>query len=117
MFQRPPSVVEERHQRARALGELEAAEPLVPHVGAAAADHVADVQLGHLVVGQIDGLVAARRVERRGEPRRILARLGRDADEDVRALAAAQAVVELGDDAPADRGAELAEGAGRVRES
>ena len=39
-----------------------------------------------------------------------------DADEDLRLLAAAQPVVELGDDARAERGAELAEGAGTLRD-
>src|SRR5690242_6636152 len=43
--------VEELHQRARPLGEFEAARPFLPHVVGAATDHVTDVQLRHLVVG------------------------------------------------------------------
>ena len=58
MFQRPPSVLEEAHQRAGALRKLEAADPLVAHVRRWSADHVADVQLGHLVVGEVERLVA-----------------------------------------------------------
>jgi hypothetical protein len=56
------------------------------------------VQLRHLVVGEIDGLVAAR--AQLGDERvGILARLGREADEDVRLAPPRQSIVELGDDA------------------
>jgi hypothetical protein len=53
MFQRPPSV-EELQQRARAFRELEATHPLVVHLACCAPDHVAHVQLGQLVVGEVD---------------------------------------------------------------
>ena len=79
-------LLEELRQRAGPLGELEPAQPLVAHVGRAAADHVAHVQLGHLVVGEVDGLVAGGDQLRR-QRRAVLARLRRDADEDVRLLA------------------------------
>ena len=76
---------EEPHQRAGPLGEDEAEQPLVARQLAAAADHVPDVLLGQLVVGQIDGREAVRS--------KLRAMLGassrrgdRDADEDVRDL-------------------------------
>jgi hypothetical protein len=45
--------VQELDQRAGALGELEAAEALVAHVGRTAAHHVPHVQLGQLVARQV----------------------------------------------------------------
>ena len=58
MFQSRPHAVEEAHQRARALGKLEAVEQFVLRQRRVPADQMAHVQLGHLVVGQIDGLQA-----------------------------------------------------------
>ena len=60
-----PSAVEELHQRAGPLRELEAVEPLVGEARGPAADHVADMDLGHLVVAHVDGAVAgvAQRVD------------------------------------------------------
>jgi len=57
---------EKPHQRAWALGKLEAVEQLVGRAAAAlpdfggrvAADHVAHVQLRHLVVGKVQRLQA-----------------------------------------------------------
>src|SRR4030095_16303633 len=54
----PRERVEEVSQRARTLGKLEAAQTFVLYVRCMAADHMADVQLGHLVVRQIDRFVA-----------------------------------------------------------
>ena len=60
--------------------------------------------------------IAARPRARRAALGRRRPRLRRDADEDVGLAAAAQPIVELGDDAPADRGAELAERARPLRD-
>ena len=105
--------VEEVGQRAGTLGKLEPAQTLVADLRRVSADHVPDVQLGHLVVGEIDRLVAAR-VEQLGQRDAVLARLGGDADEDVRLRPPAQPVVELRDDAAADRRAEFPERAGTL---
>src|SRR5512135_843516 len=51
--------VQELEQRSRPFGELETEEPLVPRAFGPAPDHVAHVQLGHLVVGEVDSRVAA----------------------------------------------------------
>src|SRR6266540_3448480 len=104
-------LLEECHQRAWTLGELEPAEPLVHDLGASAADHVTDMQFCRLVSRQIDRRVAAV-VQRRGDLCRVLTRARRNADEDVRDVPAAQPVVEFRDDAAADRGAERAKCAG-----
>ena len=53
----PGKRVEEITQRAGTLWELEAAEVLVLNFRGMAADHVADMQLGHLVVREIDRFV------------------------------------------------------------
>jgi hypothetical protein len=52
---------QELGQRAGPLRKFKAAEPFVLHVRRASADHVADVQLRHLVVGEVHGLVAGAR--------------------------------------------------------
>ena len=76
------------------------------------ADHVAHVQLGHLVVGHVGDREAggAQLLHHR-----ILLRASvreRKADEDLRAVGARVAVVELGDAAPAEHLAEAQEAAG-----
>ena len=83
----PPSAerVEELHQRAGPFGELEAARPLVPHVGRAAAHHVTDVQLRQLVVRQIQRLVSRARSSARPAITASSFDVVADADEDVRA--------------------------------
>ncbi len=72
-----------------------------------AAYHVADMQLGQLVVGQVEHREAllAQAIDQRLA--RIVLRMGLHADEDVRFAVGVVAVVELGDLALADR---LAEG-------
>ena len=65
--------------------------------------------------GQVDRLVP-QLVEPSGQRRGIPSRLDPDSDEDVRPIAATEAIVELGDDAAADRGAELAERARPLRD-
>ena len=45
--------LQELQQRPRALGELEAVQQLVGDAARVAADHVAHVQLRHLVVGHV----------------------------------------------------------------
>ena len=92
--------VEELEQRARPLRELEAAEPLVAGLRRAAADHVAHVQLGDLVVGEVDRRVAAARAGPRRDGARRRASRG-EPDEDVRLARVREPVVELGDDARA----------------
>ena len=77
---------------------------------AAAADHVADVLLGELVVGQVEGREAVA-FELAREQRRFGAVDGRDADEDVRHRGIGDAVVELGHRARADQLAEAPEAA------
>jgi hypothetical protein len=75
-----------------------------------AADHVADVQLGQFVVGQVEhreALLAAARPARA----RVVFRVGLHADEDVRFAAGVVAVVEFGDLALADGLAERLEAA------
>ena len=66
------------------LGKLEAVEELVLRGRRVAADQVAHVQLGHLVVGQVEGLEAVRREVRASERSRLAAVGDLDADEDVR---------------------------------
>jgi len=51
-------LVEEIHQGAGTLGKLEAIDQFVLHLRRMAADQVADVQLGHFVVGQIQRRIA-----------------------------------------------------------
>ena len=60
MFQRAPTDFEEAQQRPRAFRELEAEQHLVLEALRLAADHVAHVQLGHLVVGHVDDRIARR---------------------------------------------------------
>ena len=102
MFQRPPSVSRNCISAPGRSGNSKRHSRSCAHVGRTAADHVAHVQLRHLVVGQIDRLVAARRAAARPA-------LGRPARDCVAmptkmcaCVAAAQPVVELGDDAAAD---------------
>ena len=109
MFHRPAQGLEELHEGPGALGELEAVEPLVPHPGRAAAHHVAHVELGHLVVGQVDGGVALL-AQPGGHRLAVAARRRLQPHEDVGLVAPGEAVVELGDDARPDRRAEGAEG-------
>ena len=109
MFQRPPSVSRNFVSAPGPLGELEPAEPLVAHVGRRAADHVADVQLGHLVVGEVERLVAARAAARGASVAASCRESTPTPTKMCASLAAVQPVVELGDDAPAERDAELAD--------
>ena len=110
--------LEELHQRAGPLGELEAARPLVPRVAGAAADHVAHVQLRQLVLREVERLVAGARCRRSATATRVAAATSvLTPTKMCAALAAAQAVVELGDHAAAERGAELAERARAARGS
>ena len=85
MFQRAPDRLQELQQRPGALRELEAIQQLVADAARVAADHVAHVQLGHLVVGHVGDRVA-RRAQRAvtAVPLRAAVR-EREADEDLRA--------------------------------
>ena len=71
---------EELQQRPRPLGKLEAADPFVHDLAGAAADHVADVELGKLVLGEIDGLEAAG-AKRGGDVFGVAPRSNGDAEE------------------------------------
>ncbi len=110
MFQREPSL-SRKFSGPGAFGKLEAEQPLAAHLGTVAADHVADVQLGHLVVGQVEYREAllAQAGEQVGAV--IGERMGLHADEQVGLAVAVVAVVELGDLAPAQRRAEGLEAA------
>src|SRR5262245_39164785 len=101
-------LLEKLRKGAWTLWELEAAQPFVADLWSVAADHVTHVQLGELVVGEVHGLVA-RRSQLRYQRRSVLPRVRREAHEDMRLLAAAQSIVELGDGSAADHRAELLE--------
>ena len=83
MFQPRLMLFEELHQRAGPLRKLEAVQDLVLGRRRVPADQMPDVQLGHLVVGQVVGLDAA--LVHRAQQLRGFAAVGDlDADEDVR---------------------------------
>src|SRR4030095_7205973 len=73
--------LEKLRQRAWPFGKLEAAQALVANLGCVAAYHVPHVQLGELVVSQVDRLVT-RRGQLRDQRRAILTRLRGEANED-----------------------------------
>jgi len=110
----PPATqrVEELQQCPGALGELEAAHSFGARRRAHVPHHVANVQLRHLVVGEISRLVALG-AQPRDDGVGVTARLRRQAYEDVRLVARAQPVVELGDDAPTERRTERRNAPGR----
>ena len=56
MFQPRDKPFEKVQQSARPLGKLEPEQLFVLHLGRMPADHVPDMQLGRLVVGQVDHL-------------------------------------------------------------
>src|SRR5882672_10887002 len=89
--------VEKLEQRARSLGELKAAHPLGADMRRSAADHVAHVQLRHLISRQIRGFVALC-VQLRRDALAIAPRPRRNPHENLRLFASAQPVVELRDD-------------------
>src|SRR5262249_49483761 len=109
----PAELVEEFEQGPWPLGELEAVEQLVAHLGRATAHHVADVELRHLVAGEVVGRVAEG-AKSHGELQRVMARGGAQADEDVGALAPGEAIVELGHYPRPERRAEFAKGPGAL---
>src|SRR5205807_6866302 len=104
---------QEPQESAWPLGEFEAVDELVARERGVAADHVADVELGHLVVGEIERAKAVA-LQRADYARGLVAALHADAGEDVRLLGVGDAVVELGDVARTDDGAELAEASGAL---
>src|SRR4029077_8136498 len=99
------------------LWELEAVEQLaLPDPGrGVTADQVTHVQLGHLVVREIESLQPCT-LERLDDSRGLLAVVHFDSRENVRLLGVRDAVVELGDVARAQRGAELLEAARALRD-
>ena len=101
---------QELHQRARPLRELEAVEDLVLRRRRVPADQVPDVQLRHLVVGQVVRLDPA--LPELGQQLLGLAPVrDLDPDEEVRDAGVGIAIVELGDRSLAEEPAELAEAA------
>jgi len=100
--------VEELQQGAGTFRELEAADTLRRGPGGAAADHVANVQLRHLVSREIGRLVTEL-AQLRGQRFSLAVRPCGHADENLRPLAPAQPVVEFGHDPRAERGAERTE--------
>ena len=86
MFQRPPSFSRNCISAPGRSGNSNRHSRSCAHVGRVAAHHVAHVQLGHLVVGEVDRLVAGRASSCARQRRAILPRLRGDADEDVRLL-------------------------------
>ena len=93
--------VQELEQGARALRELETVDQLVSEALHPPADHVAHVQLGHLVVAHVEHGIAAATQQLDDLPFLLLAPGELHADEDVR-LSAGVAVIELGDRALAE---------------
>jgi hypothetical protein len=81
-----------------------------------AADHVANVQLGQFVVGQVEHREALLGQAGNQRAARVVFRVGLHADEDVRLAAGVVAVVEFGDLALADGLAERLEAARLSRE-
>src|SRR6185437_3243662 len=108
--------LEEFEQRPWALRELEPVNELIADAAGTAADHVPHVELRHLVVGHVgDGVAGLAQ----GPDDRILFRapLGEpEADEDLGALFALVAVVELRDAAVAQQSAEVQEAARSLRD-
>src|SRR6056297_1184368 len=101
--------VEKAGQSTGALRELEAQQPLVGQSAGAAAHHVANVQLGHFVVGEVLDRVALR-AQLGHETVLLGAALAEfQTHEDMGFSSVAVSVVELGDVAPADGRTELAE--------
>ena len=102
---------QEGQQGAGAFGKVERIHPLVLGFRGAATDHVADVDLGQFVLGQVGDGVAARL--ELGDQGRALGRpVELHAYEDAGLGAGRVAVIEFGDLAPTQRGAKRLEGAG-----
>ena len=101
---------QEAQQRPGALGELEAVQHLVAGQQRASAHQVAQVRLGQIVVGQVQGLEAGR-AQPVGDPPGLLAAADLDAHVDMGLVGIGNAVVELGDGMTAHQSAELQEAA------
>ena len=84
------------YQRARPLGEFETVEHFVGGQRRPAADQMAQVQLGQLVVGEVQCLEAGF-AEAPGKLRRLAAAADLDPYIDMGTVAICNAVVELGD--------------------
>ena len=104
--------LEELQQRTRALGKLEPEQPLVLEAVGVPADHVARVQLGHLVVADVEHPVAVGGHRREQLLLLAPAAVQREADEDPRRRRIVVAVVELRDAATPEQPAEAQEAAG-----
>src|ERR1019366_190243 len=95
-------LAQERQERARALGELEAGEAFAAEAARPPADHEADVHLGHLVVREVDDRVTVR-PDRLDQGSALGAAASKpDADEEIGHVGIAVPVVELGDRQPAE---------------
>ena len=93
-------MAEEIGQRAGALGKLKAHHALVRHFVGAPAHHVADVDFGDFIVGEI-GIGQAGGAQLGADFGQILRAGGLDAHENMRHFVVAVAVVEFGDVAAA----------------
>src|SRR5690606_20347435 len=106
-----PQATEKVEQGAGALGEFEAVHHLVAGGGHPPPHHVANMYFGHLVVGHVRHRVA---VAAQGGHQVVPVPIGfhLHTDEDMGLGGVAHTVVELGDHAPVNQLAELAEAAG-----
>ncbi len=106
---------QEVHQRAGALREFKAEQDFVGHLRRVAANQMAQVQLGHFVVAQVQRgeAIFAQGAHQFGGFRLVV---HLHADKHVRGFGIAVAVVEFGDVALAEQGAEFAEAAGGFRD-
>ena len=102
--------VQEAHQRARPFRELETIQQFVMGQRTFAADQMADMQLGQLVTGQVERLVAVLFKRARQHPG-LAAAAHLQADKHMRFAGIADAVIELGHVARTDQAAETAEAA------
>src|SRR5512137_1759423 len=101
-------MAEEARECAGPFGKLEAIEQFIARQRRAPADHMAQVQLGEFVVGEIEHAktMFAKRVD---QGRALIATGGLHADEDMRFGGIADAVIEFGNAALAQRRAEAKE--------
>ncbi len=93
--------VEEFEQGAGAFGEGEAQQQFILDSGHAPADHVADMELGHFVVGHVFDVIALTAQDIDSLPLLPLAVAETEAEENMGRSAARQTIIELGDRARA----------------
>ena len=117
MFQRPPSLLRNFIKAPGAFREFEAEHRFIVHaLRGVTADHVTYMQLGGLVVGEIDHLIQmlAQFCQQLFTP--VIVRPYLNTGKDDRLIIIAVAVVEFSDVTLAQYGAELLEAAGAFRD-